>query len=290
LITDPLKEPMLKTALFGKPLQRRHSAVMHNAAFKAASVNACYELHEVDESQLLDYARKARNGDWLGFQVTAPHKQFVMGLLDEVEPAAQGISAVNSVAVTSDAKLVGFNTDVIGFLAGLRAVVGRLDGISAVVAGSGGVGHAATYGLATNGVGRITVLDLNIDMPQRLAASMRDVADIEPMKFEDASVRHRLETADLFVNATSVGMLSPGPVIDVNMLAPHASVFDVVYIPAQTELVRQALGRGLRAANGDTMLIAQAAAAWMRWTGLPDPSDIMRAAVEPLLLETNQRP
>jgi shikimate dehydrogenase len=281
---------MLKTALFGNPLQRRHSAVMHNAAFKAAAVNACYELHEVDESQLQNYAREARNGDWLGFQVTAPHKQFVIDLLDEVEPAAQRIGAVNSVAVTPDAKLVGFNTDVVGFLAGLRSVLGRLDGISAVVAGSGGVGHAATYGLATSGVGPITVLDLNIAMPQRLAATMGDVAEIEPMEFADASVRHRLESADLFVNATSVGMLSPGPVIDVNLLAPHASVFDVVYIPAQTELVRQARGRGLPAANGDTMLIAQAAAAWMRWTGLPDPSDTMRAAVAPLLAEVNQRP
>ncbi len=281
---------MLKTALFGKPLQRQHSAVMHNAAFKVASVDACYELHEVDESQLRKYAREAHNGDWLGFQVTAPHKQFVMDLLDEVEPAAQRIGAVNSVTVTPDGKLVGFNTDVVGFLAGLRTVVGRLDGISAVVAGAGGVGHAATYGLATNGVGRITVLDLNIAMPQRLAATMGDVADIEPMEFNDPAVRDRLETADLFVNATSVGMLSPGPVVDVNLLAPRASVFDVVYIPAQTELVRQARGRGLRAANGDIMLIAQAAAAWMRWTGLPDPSDTMRAAVAPLLAEVNQRP
>lgn len=281
---------MFKTALFGKPLQRKHSAEMHNAAFKAASVDACYELHEVDESQLTRYAREARNGDWLGFQITAPHKQFVMDLLDEVEPAAQRIGAVNSVAVTPEGKLVGFNTDALGFIAGLRSVLARLDGISAVVAGSGGVGHAATYGLAASGVGRITVLDLNMAMPQRLAASMSDVADIEPMDFDDTAVRNRLETADLFVNATSVGMLSPGPVIDVNLLAPHTSVFDVVYIPAQTELVRQALGRGLRAANGDTMLVAQAAAAWMRWTGLPDPSETMRAAVAPLLRETDQRP
>jgi shikimate dehydrogenase len=282
---------MLRAALFGMPLQRRHSEVMHNAAFEAARVDARYELHEVDEAQLRQYAREARDGDWLGFQITAPYKQFVMELLDDVEAAAQGVGAVNSVTVTADAKLVGFNTDVIGFLAGVRSVVdSSLDGISAVVAGSGGVGHAAAYGLATSGVDRITVVDLDIAMPQRLAATMGDVADIEPMEFEDPAVRNRLETADLFVNATSVGMLSPGPVIDVNLLAPHAAVFDVVYIPAQTELVRQALSRGLRAANGDTMLVAQAAAAWMRWTGLPDPSDTMRAAVEPLLRDMSQRP
>jgi shikimate dehydrogenase len=281
---------MLRTALFGKPLQRRHSEVMHNAAFEAATVDARYELHEVDETQLRKYAREARDGGWLGFQITAPHKQFVMDLLDEVEPGAQGIGAVNSVAVTPDARLVGFNTDVVGFLAGLRTVLPRLDGISAVVAGSGGVGHAAAYGLATSGVQHFTVLDVDIVMPQRLAATMGDVADIEPMEFDDPAAQHRLRNADLFVNATSVGMLSPGPVIDVDLLAPHASVFDVVYIPAQTELVRQARERGLAAANGDTMLIAQAAAAWMRWTGLPDPSDTMRAAVEPLLQAVDLRP
>lgn len=281
---------MLRAALFGKPLQRRHSEVMHNAAFEAASVDARYELHEVDEVQLRQCAREARDGGWLGFQITAPHKQFIMELLDEVEEGARGIGAVNSVEVTSDGRLVGFNTDVVGFLAGLRTVLPQLDGITAVVAGSGGVGHAVAYGLATSGAARLTVLDINAAMPQRLAASMADVADIEPMEFDDAAVRDRLRTADLFVNATSVGMLSPGPVIDVSLLAPHASVFDVVYIPAQTELVRQARYRGLPAANGDTMLVAQAAAAWMRWTGLPDPSETMRAAVEPLLHAANLQP
>ncbi len=281
---------MLRTALFGKPLQRRHSEVMHNAAFEAASVDARYELHEVDDAQLRQCVREARDGGWLGFQITAPHKQFVMELVDEIEDGARGIGAVNSVEVRSDGRLVGFNTDVVGFLAGLRSVLAKLDGITAVVAGSGGVGHAVAYGLATSGVGRLTVLDVNKAMPQRLAASMADVADIEPMKFDDAATRDRLQEADLFVNATSVGMLSPGPVIDVSLLAPQASVFDVVYIPAQTELVRQARDRGLPAANGDAMLIAQAAAAWMRWTGLPDPSDTMRAAVEPLLQTANQRP
>jgi shikimate dehydrogenase len=264
---------------------------MHNAAFKVANIDASYELHEVSQAQLRQYVHEARHGHWLGFQITAPYKQFVMELLDDVEQGAQGIGAVNSVAVTPEGKLVGFNTDVVGFLAGVRTVVdSALDGLSVVVAGSGGVGHAAVYGLATSGVQHITVLDLDIEMPQSLAATMCTVADIEPMQFGDTAIGRRLAAADLFVNATSVGMLSPGPVIDVDQLAADTAVFDVVYIPAQTELVKQARERGLRAANGDTMLVAQAAAAWMRWTGLPDPTDAMREAVAPLLLETNARP
>ncbi|GAA4225636.1 hypothetical protein GCM10022254_07950 [Actinomadura meridiana] len=95
---------------------------------------------------------------------------------------------------------------------------------------------------------------------------------------------------DLFVNATSVGILSPGPVVDVDLLAPSAAVFDVVYISAETGLVRRARARGMRASNVDGMLVAQAAAAWCRWTGLPDPSDTIRRAVAPLLAEGDTRP
>jgi shikimate dehydrogenase len=103
-------------------------------------------------------------------------------------------------------------------------------------------------------------------------------------------VGKRLAAADIFVNATSVGMLSPGPVVDVELLAPSAAVFDVVYIPAETELVRRARARGMRAANGDRMLVAQAATAWVRWTGLADPTDVMREAVAPLLARGDLQP
>ncbi|RFS82496.1 hypothetical protein D0T12_27245 [Actinomadura spongiicola] len=278
------KENTMRTvALFGNPLRRRHSAVMHNAAFAAAGVDARYELREVDEQGLTEQVAEARRDNWMGFQITAPYKLLVMDLLDEIEPDARAIGAVNSVAA-EDNRLIGFNTDVTGFLAGVHACLnGDVKGRSVVVAGSGGVGHAAAYGLATAGVGALTVLDLDADMPRRLADDLGDAAEIEPLTFDDPRARDRLTNADLFVNATSVGMLSPGPVIDVDVLDPSAAVFDVVYIPAETELVRRARARGMRASNGDGMLVAQAAAAWCRWTGLPDPTETMRRAVAPLL-------
>jgi shikimate dehydrogenase len=282
---------MQTVALFGQPLRRQHSAVMHNAAFDAAGLDARYELREVDEQGLVAGIEEARRDGWMGFQITAPHKQVVMDLLDEVEPDARRIGAVNSVAADDSGRLVGFNTDVLGFMAGLRRCVGDdLKGLSVVVAGSGGVSHAATYGLATAGVERLTVLDLDVDMPRRLAGELADVADIEPLAFADTAVKDRLGTADVFVNATSVGMLSPGPVIEVDLLDPAAAVFDVVYIPAETELVRQARARGMRAANGDVMLVAQAATAWSRWTGLDDPTAVMREAVLPLLARDDLEP
>ncbi|WP_232666085.1 shikimate dehydrogenase family protein [Pseudonocardia sp. TRM90224] len=282
---------MRTIALFGKPLRRQHSAVMHNAAFAAAGIDATYELREVDETELVAHVDEARRDGWMGFQITAPHKRFVMGLLDAVERDAQRIGAVNSVAAAADGSLVGFNTDVLGFLAGLRSChPDDLAGRSVVVAGSGGVGHAAAYGLATAGAGALTVLDVDAAMPRRLAEEFADFASVEPLAFADPLVEERLARADVFVNATSVGMLSPGPVVDVDLLAPTAVVFDVVYVPAETELVRRARARGMRAANGDRMLIAQAAAAWTRWTGLADPTEVMRSAVAPLLADHDLPP
>ncbi|MFI0421607.1 shikimate dehydrogenase family protein [Spongiactinospora sp. 9N601] len=282
---------MRTVALFGTPLRRQHSVVMHNAAFAAAGLDARYELREVDEAGLAAQVGQARLEGWMGFQITAPHKRFVMDLLDEIEPDARRIGAVNSVAAGPDGHLVGFNTDVLGFMAGLRAChPGDLAGRSVVVAGSGGVGHAAVYGLADAGVGRLTVADLDVAMPRGLAEEFAGFAEIEPMALADPQVAERLAEADVFVNATSVGMLTPGPVVDVALLAPAATVFDVVYIPAETELVRQARARGMRAANGDRMLVAQAATAWTRWTGLPDPTEVMSAAVAPLLARDDLAP
>ena len=275
---------MRRVVLFGNPLQRKHSAAMHNAAFEAFGVDAHYELAEVDEEQLRVQVPRARDEHWLGFQITAPHKRAVMPLLDDIEPGALAIGAVNSVEVTPDGRLIGFNTDVTGFVAGLTGGLGfEIAGSTVVVAGAGGVGHAVVYGILTHGASKVTVLDLDVRDVERLAAEFDDVGAIEAMAFDDPRAAARLGRADLFVNATSVGMLSKGPVIPVSQLRGDACVFDVVYIPAETELVRQARAAGMKAMNGGEMLVAQAAAAFMRWTGLGDPSEVMRAAVLPLL-------
>lgn len=277
---------MRRVVLFGRPLRRPHSAVMHNAAFAAFGVDARYELAEVDHSELPGLTRRARDERWLGFQITAPYKRVIMPLLDDVEPAAREIGAVNSVEVTPDGRLIGFNTDSTGFLASLRRDLNCAPaGAAVVVAGSGGVGHAVAHGVLSAGPARLTVLDRDIANAGRLAGEFASIGAIEPMRLDNPAVAERLASADLFVNATSVGMLSKGPVVPVRRLRPDAAVFDVVYIPPETELVRQARARGHRAVNGAGMLVAQAAAAFTRWTGLPDPSDVMRAAVQPLLDE-----
>ena len=107
-----------RVVLIGKPLKRKHSAVMHNAAFAAAGIDATYEAMELEPDDVAGFVARVRDEpDWLGLQVTAPYKKVVAGLVDEVEPDAEQIGAVNSVAKRADGRLVGFNTDAPGFRA-----------------------------------------------------------------------------------------------------------------------------------------------------------------------------
>ncbi|MEO8511348.1 MAG: shikimate dehydrogenase [Chloroflexota bacterium] len=266
-------------ALIGQPLRRRHSQVMHDAAFAAAGIDARYELRELEEAELPDFVARARDPDWFGLQVTAPYKRTVMPLLDELEADARAIDAVNSV-LTRDGRLIGFNTDAPGFrLAAERLLGDAFSGISAAVLGAGGVAHAVAYALLDGGAARVTVANRHAARAASLVAHFGD-ARLEARPLDE--VDDRLGAADLVVNATTVGMLSGGSAVAVERLGAATAVFDCVYVPAETELVRGARARGLRAANGDEMLVAQAAIAFERWTGIGGMEATMRAAVQPL--------
>jgi shikimate dehydrogenase len=270
-----------RVALLGKPLRRRHSVVMHNAAFAAAGIDGRYELMEIDEVDVPVFVALARGEDFLGLGVTAPYKPLVASLVDEVEADANEIGAVNNVLRTDEGRLVGFNSDAPGFRAGAELAMGRpLAGARVVVAGAGGVSRAIVHELQKAGVASLTVG--NRTTPK--AASGVEAVPLESDVFCDA-----LRDADLAVNATTVGMTQPGATIPVELLPAGATVFDCVYVPAETPLLTAARACGLRAANGSEMLIAQAAIAFERWTGIGGMANVMREAVAPLLSDPNAR-
>jgi shikimate dehydrogenase len=278
-----------RVGLLGMPLKRRHSQVMHDAAFDACGIDARYVLLELEPNQLEAAVSEARASDeWLGLGVTAPYKPVVAGLVDEVEPDAGAIGAVNNVARTDEGRLVGFNTDAPGFVAGVELAMGRpLAGADVVVAGAGGAAHAVVHGCLRAGAARVTVGNRN---PGRAAALLdrftgTGAGERLAVGLDDAAFTAALRTADVAVNATTVGMIDTGATIPVQVLAPSATVFDLVYVPAETPLLRAARERGLRAANGSEMLIAQAALAFERWTGIGGMEPVMREAVAPLLAD-----
>ena len=226
---------------------------MHDAAFDASGIDARYVLREIDPDEVEGLVAGARGDGWLGLGVTAPYKQVVAALVDEVEGDALTIGAVNNVVRTDDGRLIGFNSDAPGFRAGVELAMGRpLDGADVVVAGAGGAAHAVVFALLSAGVSRVTV-------GARSVYSARDLVDASavsatrivrsPDSILDA-FRIALASSDLAVNATTVGMIDAGTTIDVEALPDAATVFDLVYVPPETPLLAAARARGLRAANG----------------------------------------
>jgi shikimate dehydrogenase len=277
-----------RVALLGKPLRRRHSVVMHNAAFAAAGIDGEYVLAEIDEGDVPSSVAAARGRDFLGLGVTAPYKALVAILVDEVEEEARTIGAVNNVVRRDDGTLLGFNTDAPGFAAAVeRAMGGPLGGANVVVAGAGGAAHAVVFALLSHGAAYVTVGNRTLAASRSLAERFATVGRgrIEAVGLGGEAFAEALGRADLAVNATTVGMVDAGVTIDVDRLPPQATVFDLVYVPPETPLLAAARARGLRAANGSEMLIAQAAIAFERWTGVGGMGGVMRAAVAPLLAD-----
>jgi shikimate dehydrogenase len=266
-----------RVALIGYPLKRRHSKIMHNAAFEHFSIDATYELREMEPDEIPGFVAEARRRDWFGFQVTAPYKQIVMAHLDEIEDGARQIGAVNSVLRREDGSLVGFNTDAPGFQ---RAAEGELDirfsGLRVGVAGAGGVARAVVHALVTAGTDSVTICDLDPTRATDLAADYQGSVRAVDVggEFEDS-----IREVDFAVNATTVGMIQPGVAFDPGALPDSAVVFDLVYNPPESELLRRTHARGLPAANGLGMLVAQAEIAFERWTGTNGSGPIMRSAL-----------
>jgi shikimate dehydrogenase len=276
-----------QVALIGKPLKRRHSQVMHDAAFHACGIDARYVLREVEPEEVEGVVAGARAPEWLGLGVTAPYKQVVADLVDEVEADAKIIGAVNNVVRTDDGRLVGFNSDAPGFRAGVELAMGRpLEGANVVVAGAGGAAHAVVYACLDAGAQSVAVANRSIDRALALVERFAGIRRGSVSAIQDTgTLAAELTRADLAINATTVGMIESGMTVPIDRLPAHATVFDCVYVPAETPLIAAARARGLRAANGSEMLIQQAAIAFERWTGVGGMADVMRDAVAPLLAD-----
>jgi shikimate dehydrogenase len=271
--------------IIGWPVAHSLSPAMHNAAFQALGLDWAYVPLPVRPERLAEAIGGLRALGFKGANVTIPHKEAVMSLLDELSPAAQAIGAVNTIVVApaplhpSTLAQLGENTDWLGFLASLRDVGFDPAGKRCAVIGAGGGARAVVYALAQAG-GHSVVFNRTLERAVRLVEDLRVAfpdARLEAHPLEDA---HRIgqETA-LLVNATPLGMsnaqvdASPWP--DGLPLPSHLTVCDLVYNPLETKLLRQAREAGATAIGGLGMLVHQGAAAFRLWTGLEPPVDVM---------------
>lgn len=256
-------------ALLGDPVEHSRSPAMHNAAFSALDIDARYVAIRCEAEDVTAIARSlARAGG--GGNVTVPHKLSVLGALDHASDAVQRTGACNTFWA-EEGRVCGDNTDVAGIHAAVHELSGSIAGARVLVLGAGGAARAACLALLEAGAARIDVLNRSASNAQQLVAAFGD---------ERLHLARALETADLLVHATPLG-LHAGDAMPIaeHHLKSFGAVLDLVYGTHATPLVHAARAAGIPAADGTTMLLTQAAAAFERWTGKTAPLEVMRAAL-----------
>lgn len=272
-------------ALLGDPVSHSLSPRMHAAAFAACGLRWAYVALRVRAGDLRDAVVGLRALGFVGANLTIPHKVAALELADELDPSARRCGAVNTLVFTEDRKVVGYNTDVAGFLGALAEEGFTPSGKRAVVLGAGGAARAACAGLGQAGAERVVVLARRASAAEEVCEAMRrefPSTRFEALPLQEDQLQGMVREAELVVNATPVGMqprqeasLIPSP----RWLRPGALVLDMVYNPPRTRLLAVAEEAGARAVGGLSMLVYQGAEAFRLWTGRPAPVDAMKRAV-----------
>ncbi|MFC2031855.1 shikimate dehydrogenase [Chloroflexota bacterium] len=273
--------------VIGDPIEHTMSPVMHNAAFRSKGLDYGYLPFRVKGEELGNAINGMKALNIRGLNVTIPHKVAVIPLLDELDPLAGKIGAVNTI-VNNDGILKGYNTDATGFLQSLMERDIEPEGKDVVILGAGGVSRAISFILAGRGadltvINRQLEFDWAVDLAIRISQVFKK--EVRALELNEENLKAALEKADILVNATSVGMI---PNIDetpvpLGLLKPELTVYDVVYNPVKTRLTKEAEATGARTMNGLDMLVWQGALAFEMWTGLKAPVILMKEEIIKIL-------
>ena len=267
--------------VIGDPIRQSKSPAIHEFWIEKLGLAAEYRAQHVESAALEDFIAERRgDADWRGCNVTMPHKQAIMPLMDRLEPLAKRVGAVNTVVKASDSKLVGRNTDVAGFLEPLSVRLRAKHYFRmARVIGTGGAARAIVAGLAGEGF-TLVLAGRNPDKAQALldeldprgehhAAPLSHFADVTDFAFDD-----REGCCDLVVNASPLGMRGQPPLaFDWSHAPPGSIAYDIVTDPVETEFLCKARETGFETIDGLAMLIGQAAAAFTHFFGVEPPRD-----------------
>jgi shikimate dehydrogenase len=264
--------------VMGDPVEHSVSPAMHNAAFRALGLHYTYVPFRVRKGDLPAALQGMRALNIRGLNITIPHKVAVLPLLDEVDPLAKQIGAVN-VLVNDSGSLTGYNTDAEGFLHVLSGHGIEPRGKNIAVLGAGGAARAICFALASRG-SSLTILNRTAARAQACAEDISRTfsAPLKVLDLNRENLVYALQQASVLVNATSIGMLPAGDTtpVEPELLGPHLTVIDIVYNPHKSKLLREAEQAGARTINGLEMLIWQGALAFERWTGRQPPLNVMR--------------
>jgi shikimate dehydrogenase len=266
-----------RVVLIGHPVAHSLSGAMQQAAFDSLGIDATYELWDRPPIQLPESINELRTDDFLGANVTIPHKERVVPLVDRLTEEAHATGAVNT--VTKDGKrLIGHNTDVPGFKVALDKLVGRQKMPKhAVVLGAGGGARAVVYGLITENFQRIVVFNRHLHRAEGLVKHFGRTAahmELRAMPWHESIIEAELAKAKVLVNATSIGLTTDESPVPAEVLPPEMLVLDLIY--NRTRLLQDAEAAGATILDGELMLLHQGAAAFTLWTGQPAPLELMQ--------------
>jgi shikimate dehydrogenase len=274
--------------LIGYPVAHSLSPYMQQAAFDALGIEARYTLWETQPDKLAKRIASLRFAEMWGANVTIPYKEHVVSLVDECDPLAARIGAVNTI-INRGGRLIGYNTDAPGFTRALSEFAAfDCPGKKVVILGTGGAARAAAVRLIENGAGEVFLLGRNekhlhnlLHHLRTLTAKTHGTTRVYGALLGGPEASRFLTSADLVVNATSVGLKADDTIllIDVNILPTTALVMDMIFNPPLTPLLRAAQAHGCQVLNGLSMLLYQGALAFELWTDRPAPIEVMREAL-----------
>ncbi|WP_295589218.1 shikimate dehydrogenase [uncultured Methanobrevibacter sp.] len=269
--------------LIGHPVEHSFSPPMHNAAFDELGMDYAYVAFDVNPTDLQTAIEGAKSLNIKGFNVTIPHKIEVMKFLNEIDEVAGLIGAVNTIDFKN---LKGYNTDGIGAVRAIEEVT-SIKNKNVVVAGAGGASRAISFYLAKYGAESMAILNRNVEKAQGLAADVSQSGLIGEVKADSISeIRNYLKDADILVDTTPIGMhpnISDEPIAFAEDMDEDLVVFDAVYNPNETVLLKEAIKAGANPVYGIKMLLYQGAESFKIWTGRDAPVDVMEKALKDTL-------
>ena len=274
---------MKQLFVIGDPVAHSLSPLLHQAMIDQTGAAYRYDVRTVRPEELPVFVRWTKDGGCVGFNVTMPHKETILSLLDEVDATAASCGAVNTVCIRKG-RAIGHNTDGTGFLDSLAGQGFYPQGRTVLLLGAGGAAKAVGHALAAAGAGRIIVCARRLERAAALAAQLPGCG--EGIVLAQDAIQQAASACDLLVNATPLGMAGSPAFARLDFLQampPHAVVYDLVYHPRRTALLEAAARQGLRTVGGIDLLIRQAVRAFTFFTGeTPDTAALYAALREPL--------
>jgi shikimate dehydrogenase len=281
-------DPPIRLGVFGDPVAHSLSPEMQNAALRVCEINAQYARFHIRPNELRSALRFLRNLDFVGVNLTVPHKIAGYAQIDEADESARRVGAVNTIRLR-DKKLVGSNTDGEGFVRAVRSEfsVDLRDLRVLIIGAGGGTGRAIAWQCALENCERLVLVNRTLEKANALAERLRSffiearvlgpAARLEAVAMEESAMRMQLADIDLIVNATPLGMNPSDPApIPARLIAPHHMVLDCIYGSSKTALLRAADQAGARSTSGISMLLQQGALSFSVWFEREPPIDAMR--------------